>query len=357
MTLLTARAVPGVENPDVVAPQEGAAEAPRTRDPWLDNVRLLAAIFILTNHAVGQVIDRSATMPILYLATWPLRVPLFVIVAGYFSSAAPLTGRRAVQLMRNILFVYLTVDFVAMVHRGLSKDIWRWEPSFPAFGMWFLLSLFCWRLALPLLAHMRFLLPISVLAALGVGIFEGFGPEFSASRTVVYLPLFVIGWKLRQVGMRELLDRRGVRAAAVAVLLGIGLAAFFLADEVSRRWLGMNRAYRGDLPQQLTEAGIRGLALTVGAVGALALISLVPRGRIPIISYLGSGSMYIYILHTMIIQQLMTSGYFKTINSRPELLVMLLGCLALALLLASPPVRWAFRWLVQPRYRWLFRDR
>lgn len=350
MTVLTPAAPPVVD----VAVQT----PPRAvRDPWLDNVRLVAAILILTNHAVGQVIDRSSTMPILYLATWPLRVPLFVIVAGYFSSAAPLSGRRAVQLMRNILFVYLSVDFVAMVHRGLSKDIWRWEPSFPAFGMWFLLSLFCWRLALPLLAQLRFLFPITILAALGVGIFEGFGPEFSASRTVVYLPLFLLGWRLRQAGMRELMDRRGVRTAAVAVVVVIGVAAFVLADDISRRWLGMNRPYRGDLAQQLTETGIRGIALTIGALGALALISLIPRGRIPVISYLGSGSMYIYILHTMIIQQLMTLGYFKSINSRPELLVMLLGCLALGLLLAAPPIRWAFRWLVQPRYRWLFRER
>lgn len=356
MTVLTARAGPDAATAGGPAGSDVAGE-PRGRDPWLDNVRLLAAIFILTNHAVGQVIDRSATMPILYLATWPLRVPLFVIVAGYFSSARALSGRRAMQLLRNILFVYLTVDFVAMVHRGLSKDIWRWEPSFPAFGMWFLLSLFCWRLVLPLLAHLRFLFPVSVLAALGVGFFAGFGPEFSASRTVVYLPVFLLGWRLRQVGLRDLLDRRAVRAAAVAVLLGIGVAAVFLADDVSRRWLGMNRAYRGDLVQQLTEAGIRGLALMVGALGALALIALIPRRRIPVISYLGSGSMYIYILHAMIIQQLMTLGYFRSINSRPELLLMLLGCLALGLLLASPPIRWAFRWLVQPRYRWLFRER
>lgn len=334
--------------------------APRSgRDPWLDNTRLVAAVLIVVMHVAGPAMRRSGELYELWFATWPLRVPLFVIVAGFFSSAEPLRGRRAVGILRNVLGVYLVADLLASVINRLSGSGFDYNPVTPPFALWFLLSLFWWRSLLPLLAHVRFLGPIAVLAALGAGLLGNVGHAFSASRTIVFFPLFLLGWYLRRIDVRSLLDRVWVRRGAWFVLLGTLVVGATLGTQVSRRTYTMKNDYRGGgIIEQLPSAGVRGALLAFGVVGAIALLAVMPRRRLPVLTYLGTGSMYIYVLHALFVG---TSGVRRTdwylaIDSAGEVALLVLGAVAFALALASPPVRWLTRWFIQPRYRWLFRD-
>ena len=348
-------AVPPAEQPEAsvsLAPRGG-------RDPWLDNTRLLAAVLIVVMHVAGQAMSRSGVLYELWFATWPLRVPLFVLVAGFFSSAEPLRGRRAVGILRNILGVYLVADLIASAVSWLSGSAFDYNPASPPFAVWFLLSLFWWRSLLPLLAHVRFIGPISVVAALGVGFVPSIGHSFSASRTIAYLPLFLLGWYLRRVDVRSLVDRSGVRPVAWAVLaVVLGLGATFGAD-VKRRAYTLRDGYPGErIVEQLPHAGVRGVVLAFGVVGALALLAVMPRRRLPVLTYLGTGSMYIYVIHALVMGQssVRQTEWYLAIDSLGEMVLLIAAAVLFALALASPPVRWLTRWFIQPRYRWLFRD-
>jgi fucose 4-O-acetylase-like acetyltransferase len=99
---------------------------------------------------------------------------------------------------------------------------------------------------------------------------------------------------------------------------------------------------------------MRAMVLTVGILGALALLAPVPRTKLMWITYLGSGSMYIYLLHPLIVRQFGYHGYFDTLDSRAEVLLMLAGSALIGTLLATPPVRKILKPLVQPTYTWLF---
>src|SRR5690606_37885208 len=143
-----------------------------------------AAVLIVVMHVCGQAMARSGVLYELWYATWPLRVPLFVLVAGYFSSAEPLRGRRAVAVLRNVFGVYLVADLVATVLAWLGGNEWSYTPAHAPFALWFLLSLFWWRAMLPLRAHVRYLGVVAVIAAVGVGLVPNIGHGFSASRTI-----------------------------------------------------------------------------------------------------------------------------------------------------------------------------
>jgi len=354
-TAPTASRSPGVERteePTGLAPRSG-------RDPWLDNTRLVAAVLIVVMHVCGQAMARSGVLYELWFASWPLRVPLFVLVAGFFSSAEPLRGRRAVALLRNVLGVYLATDLIASLVTWATDGAFRYTPASPPFALWFLLSLFWWRAMLPLVAHVRFLGVLSVVAALGVGFVEQIGASFSASRTIAYFPLFVLGWYLRRIDARALAARASVRRWAwLALAVTVGAGALW-GGHVSRRHYTMRESFVGEgFLDQLPHAGVRGVLLLGGVVGALAMLLVVPRRRVPVLTYLGTGSMYIYVIHALVVgtSGLRETAWYHEIDTVGEMLALIVLAALAALALASPPVRWLTGWLIQPAYRWPFRE-
>jgi fucose 4-O-acetylase-like acetyltransferase len=334
----------------------GPARRGSSRDPWLDNARLIAALLIVVTHFGDTIFVNSEPVQHLYFATWPMRVPLYALIAGYFSSAEPLGGRRAVALVRNVLFVYIAFDLIATVQEGLLGRGWKLDIALPAFALWFLLSLFIWRLLLPVLSKIRFILPISVVVALAAGFMPAVTPNFSASRTLCFLPIFLLGWKLKEAGLHRVLDRRSVRAAAVAFLVLFWSLTVFLVQnvEMKRTWTTMRKGYPGDFDAQVDGMLIRMAVIAAGMLGALAMLALTPRTRIPFVSYLGTGSLYIYLLHPIVLKQVTHAGIPGQIDSRVEVVAFLCGAALLGVLLGTPPVRKVTRWLIQPRYTWIF---
>lgn len=327
----------------------------KKRDPWLDNARLVAAVLIVIMHFSADLKPHSDSVSLLYYATWPMRVPLYVLVAGYFSSDVPLKGKRAIALLRNVLFVYIIFHVLSSLQAGLTTGWWSFDVARPTFALWFLLALFFWRLTLPLLANLRFLLPVAFIVSIIAGFFPSAGHDFTASRALALWPIFIIGWKLKQYGIHRLLDRLWVKVLGlvVIVLIFVGVHTFY--STVTSRPINMRGPYRGNFLEQLGDAGFRLGLLVVALAGALALLAVLPRRKIWLVSYLGTGSLYIYLLHPFILRQIKTVDYIGWVDSRVNLAIFLLLVTLMALMLGSKPVRFATRWLVQPRYTWVFR--
>lgn len=207
-----------------------------------------------------------------------------------------------------------------------------------------------------MLSRIRFIIPLSVVAALLVGFMPSAGTAFAASRAIAFLPIFLVGWKIREYGLHKLLDRTWVRFASAGFLLGYAGLVALLAQSFTLRqgWMNMQKGYAGNAEPQLESMLIRGVVITVGVLGAMAMLALTPRRRIAVVTYLGTGSLYIYLLHPPNHRQLRHSGLLDSLDSRAELMLYLSVAALLALLLASKPVRFALRWAVQPRYTCLF---
>jgi fucose 4-O-acetylase-like acetyltransferase len=327
-----------------------------SRDPHWDNVRYFSGTLVVFVH-MTNVIQGYEGLRWLYIATWAMRVPVFVLVAGYFSRADALTPREARRLIESIVVPYLAIGLLHTLQMGPGPDgEWTFHTIDPAWGMWFLLSLLCWRAALPYLAQLRYPLGASVVMALVAGYVAEFGYTGSLSRTFGFLPFFLLGWKIREGLFAEALRARWSRDAALGVLAAAFVGAWFLRDTLRINWLRMRGPYDTDAmfgaPWAWT---VRGMILLAGMVIALSFIRLIPRRRLPVITYLGAGGLYIYLLHPLVLRPLHHRDAFGWADSWPGLLgaLGLAGLLAAAL--ASPPLRWLTRPLVQPCLPWLFR--
>jgi fucose 4-O-acetylase-like acetyltransferase len=328
--------------------------AAKSRDPHWDNIRAISGTLVVFGHLTDSVLDRDG-LRWLQIATWALRVPVFVMVAGYFSRADALTPREARRLTESILVPYLAIGLLHTLELRLIYGDWTFNVAQPHWAMWFLLSLLCWRIGLPYLARLRYPLATSVVLALAVGYLSDFGEALSLSRTVCFLPFFLLGWRIRQGLFAEALRARWSAGAALGVLGVTGVVTLFAHQEVQIGWLRMSRPY--DDSYELPLIGdwlIRGGVLLFGAVVALAFIRLIPRGRVPLMTYLGAGGMYIYLLHPLVLRPWLKYQGMDWVGPWPEQVLVVLMAVALAIVLGSAPVRWLSRPVVQPRLDWLF---
>jgi fucose 4-O-acetylase-like acetyltransferase len=334
-------------------PLRDPAPVARTRDPWWDNARCVAAVLIVILHVGGSMMARHDVLHVFSVGTWPLRVPAFVLLAGVFSSAGPLGSRELRGLIGSLAVPAALFSLLYSTERWALGDGFTLHVAQLPWTLWFLMSLMCWRLLLPLVVQLRHPLPVTVGAALAVGYVEEFGLLFSASRTVVYLPLFYLGWRLGQGAWRSWFERRWTAWAAVAVLLLSLAAAAQWHRQVRGSWLSMRHSYSpGPFGLGLEWAWTVRLALLVWAVLMVAsLLRLLPRGRVPYVSALGAAGFTVYLLHPLVILPLRELGVLRRVDS--PWLLMAFGVL-LAAVLGSPPVRRLARPLVRPPVDWLF---
>lgn len=326
----------------------------KSRDPHWDNIRYFSGTLVVVGHSIETLSELNG-LRWLYIASWALRVPVFVMIAGYFSSAGPLNFREARRLTESILLPYILIGLLHTLQLKYYYGEWEFFTAEPAWVMWFLLSLLVWRVTLPYLAVLRYPLLMSVGAALAVGYLDKFGSTFSASRTVTFLPFFLLGWKLRQGLADELLRARWSRNAALAILAGAFAAGWVFRHDVDTTWLGMREPYGDEIPFGMEWAwAVRAGVLLAGMVVGLSLIRVVPKGRIPVVTYLGAGGLYIYLLHPLALRVVKINEGFDGVRTWPEQLTLITLAVALAAALASPPVRRLARPLVQPRQPWLF---
>jgi peptidoglycan/LPS O-acetylase OafA/YrhL len=331
---------------------------PVTRDPWLDNARWLAGSLIVTVHiaAYWKFADLLEAQ-LLHSGTWILRVPLFALLLGFFS-ASHYSKKLADNLARQLI---LPLIFFTAIHFALSSHFegeLAFNPANPEFTLWFLYSAVFWRALLPIWLRIPWHGVWAVLAAVLIGFIpQDFG-AWSLDRSVTFFPYFLLGHWLAHSG-RPLLNRsRGKTVLAVALLAAFSSLSIYLTvltDTISRPEFRLNFVYSGELAQQLAFATNRLFLIGFGLAAVIAALYLVPRRRISVISYLGSGGFYIYLLHAPIAYILQKTGVLPQLLEVVGFGGIVLLSFILAALLASKPIRFLTRPLVQPRLSWLRR--
>lgn len=332
-----------------------AGGADLTRDPWWDNARCLSAMLIVILHTVGSVMAQHHLLQTYNVGTWALRVPLFVVLAGVFSKAAPPDARRLRGIVQSIALPAALFSLLYSVEVVLLGNEFKLHVVQLPWTLWFLMSLICWRLLLPIVVLLRYPLLITTVVSLSVGYVEELGMVFSASRTLVYMPLFLIGWKIGQGSLRSWFNARWSLPVAVAGLVAAALFGWFGHEHVKGRWLSMRHPYTAADPLGLYGAWVVRACVLAGAVAlVLCLFRVMPRRRIPFVSALGAAGFTVYLLHPLVILPVRETGWISRANTPAELVGLVLCGVVLTGILGSAPVRRLVRPLTKPPVGWLF---
>ncbi|WP_329262762.1 acyltransferase family protein [Actinoallomurus sp. NBC_01490] len=332
-------------------------EIPTSRDPYFDNAKFLAVALVVVGHAWEPLRGAAVGGRVLGAGQsfiYAFHLPVFIVMCGYFSRGFSRSRNRTRKLVAAIVVPYVLFSAVYVVYTEfLAGRHMRWDPLEPYYLTWFLPALLAWRLSVPLWQQLRF--PIAIGLAVAIWLFAGLvtlPSMLDAVQVLSFLPFFVLGLIL---GPRHfaLLRRPAIRVAGALTLVAGAAAAYVLESSVDPEWVHWRRSFAELGVGAPSGVGFRVLALGAAALLTAAFLAVVPARR-TWFSRLGAASMYAYLLHGFVTLFLSYQGWYYRISGW-QVPVLTFGCVLLAVVLMTDPVRKTFRWAVEPRLEWLFR--
>jgi fucose 4-O-acetylase-like acetyltransferase len=354
--MATLRSAPTLERPPGTV-AEGAEQrteaqssppAAKQRDPWFDNIKMTLVTLVVVGHSWTLLPhDTGTDWAYDFLYAW--HIPAFVIVTGYLSRGFAWTPAKLTALVRTVAVPYVIFEGALAWFRyhvgGVALDDLFTDPHWP---MWYLSALFFWRLMAPAFGAMRarVALPLAVAISLVAGTFA---PDtFDSARILGLLPFFVLGLKLD----RGHWDR--LRPARLAPWGVLGVAVVLLVTRYTDRWGATEwyyyRSRYGSLASDdLHAVLIRSAVLALGLLGAVSVFVLVPRigGWF---ARLGAATLVVYLCHGFFVLTAQYEGYpdWAAAHLAAAIPLTVAGAVALAMLLASPPVAGRLQLLIDP---------
>ena len=262
-----------------------------------DNIRFILLFNVIMEHMLTQ--TGCTQYPIITLVVnWSrlITMPGFCFLSGYFSKKTDKCYETAIS---DFLLPYLVFNTIFVLIFGKGAD----SPNFlsPTFVYWYFLSMFTWKIMAKALEKMRFILPMSFVMALAVGLFADVNNFLSLSRTIVFLPYFLLGMRMSRDDVAKI---ENLPKALVIPLVALTLAVM--------GWLNLKGFYDHEFYYNWNSYAFFGLGPIEGilwrivgfvasSVLVVGLFSLVPDRPLPVMGDGGRRTMVPYVLHPYII--------------------------------------------------------
>jgi len=280
----------------------------KNRNYLLDNVKVLLIGLVVLGHALKN-IDTNIASRSLYIFIYIFHMPLFVFISGYFSKDVDKCRKNAVK---DLLIPFIVFNIIWYA----SVGDFTFPLYIPGWTLWYLLSLFIWRLLLKDLIRIKWMLGLSIVLGLLVGMVDPSLDQYSSilsfSRTVAFLPFFLLGYYSNNSTIHKV--RGYPKVISVLGLMSLGVLCFSIAKSngLNIQLLYMSQSYQslGLGLGQGTLLRIIGYLLAIVVSGFV--FNLVPSRKFKI-SKIGANTMVIYLGHGYIIKFL--NGFGLSFNS------------------------------------------
>ncbi|MEO3859224.1 acyltransferase family protein [Acrocarpospora sp. B8E8] len=335
------------EGPEPPAPPK------KQREPYLDNVKFLLIATVVASHSLRDTVGDDANRAA-YIFFFSFHMPLFVMISGYLSRTFWDSRGKVNKLVDTILIPYVIVEVGYAALRYALGQKWSLTITDPAWLNWYLVALLLWRLTTPVWKRMRY----PLVVAIGVYLFSGFSQleqDFSMDRFFGLMPFFVLGMVLKPEHF-DFLKRTWVKVLS-AIVLAVWVG--FLAVYASR--LKLSVFYFRFSYQDLNMTWWYGMGFRLAFLAGVlvlcaAVLALIPRKE-TWFSDLGVRTLYCYLLHGIPVLIAKELGWLKLpwLEGPIGTLAIIAGAFVVAIILCLPVTRTLFKWLLEPRFTWLYR--
>ncbi|MFD1211657.1 acyltransferase family protein [Arthrobacter sp. GCM10027362] len=269
------------------------------RNHRLDVAKGILIVLVVLGHVLEAVASweaRTTRLPL--TAIYMFHMPAFVFLAGVTAKAANLAKRLGTFAV--LLLAFQGLYFVAVQLLGANRTF---SLTAPFWILWFLLAMIWWFLLLPVVRRFpKTSVAVSVLIASVSGVIEPVDYTLSLSRTLVFLPFFVIG---AVYGKRLLAAVPRLPAAAKASCLAVAAAVWLLLYrlDIDQAWLyGSEPFGRLDTPD-LQGIAVRAGLLAAAGIATIGFLALVPD-RTGVLAAVGRRSLAVFVLHGFVVLSL-----------------------------------------------------
>jgi len=328
------------------------------RDHYFDNVKFLLVTLVVLGHmCFGPIMYRSHLFDALYSFIYLFHMPLFVFIAGYFSKNVQ-SDNYVKKIVTNVVipYIFFEIAFTVFDYFIFEKKALVFRFFNPYYALWFLLSLAVWKFVLPHVIKFKYPLLFSALLAIIIGYDNDVGTFLSLSRTIVFLPFFLAGYYADGRLISKVKSRPAIIASCI-VLLGVFLFIYQNYHSINKELLLGSDPYDQVNIKEWYAGGYRLLALSITAVVSLAVLAIVPKRKIFLISEFGMRTMYPFLFHGFLVKYLNKIEFQKAIDTPLEKILWILFCIAFTMVLSSKTFHRIVKGIVEPRFTWIFKDK
>lgn len=305
------------------------------RSYYFDNAKFILIGFVVFGHLLSPYANDSQLIGALYKTIYTFHMPAFILVSGYFAKGFYKKGYLA-KIIKKLIIPYLIFQSIYTVfyYYLYGKSQFVMDVLNPHWSLWFLISLFCWNLLLLAFAKIPPAAGIllSVLIALAAGYADWISNYLSLSRTLVFFPMFLIGYHLTKGHIHKLLAPK-VRLASLAIMAAVFIG-FFILPDVNYKWLLGSKPY-SEIETATAISMFKRLGFYIlSLIMTFSFLSLIPRDQ-QFFTKWGTRTLYVYLLHGFFVRTFRESSLHEQINSAEGYLIMAAVSLAVTIVLSS----------------------
>lgn len=272
---------------------------PVQREYLFDNLKGLLIFLVVFGHTL-EMYRGNIILKTIYLFIYTFHMPLFIFIAGYFSKNAEKCRKTAVG---SFLIPYLIINtlfsiIATIIYSG--RPITDIQIFTPGWALWFLLSMFIWKILLKDLAKIKYILFFSIAASLLLSGIHEFGNYMSLSRTIGFLFWFMLGYFYQNQDILAI--RKTPKWVSIFIVVGIAILSYYFTKNniIQPELFYFSESY-ASLSLRFVQGLIaRSIAYLIAYIMLYQVINLMTN-RQTFLSKIGQSSLTIYIFHTYII--------------------------------------------------------
>lgn len=263
---------------------------------WWDNIKFVMIVLVVAGHFADTLVAHSGLMKSFYLFIYAFHMPVFLFISGMFYKPERI-GRR--------MMFYITSGFLLKIVTYIAQYAAGGKPEFTLLSEmgapWFM---FCMAFYIGIAyilrnSDKRPVIVITMVLAAFTGYDKNIGDFLCISRTLVFLPFFLLGTVIKPdkiAGFRR-------RNAGWLIPLGmIILAAWgYLCFGQREHFYILRHLFTGRnaFGKSVVSYGFaaRMVCYIISICTGFAAIMVIPIGIIPGISYMGRNTINVYFWH------------------------------------------------------------
>lgn len=324
----------------------------RKRNFFLDNAKFFLILLVVFGHLLQPITKYNRWIYELYLLIYSFHMPAFIYISGYFSKSFLEKDQPIKDSFYKLIIPYIVFQWGYSLYYWLIgiEDSLSVGLLIPNWSLWFLVSLFFWRISLFLFSGIkpRIGIGLSVLGSLFIGYIPFVGRELTLQRTFVFLPFFVMGYYTREDSIY--LFEKSQWRRLLAVILPIMFLIIHHIPGLNKYVFFGSRPYEDFLDIVELGALVRLFGLILGTIGTIGFLSLIPTNK-QIFTQWGQNTLVIYLYHGFFVRGLrsMELPIYNLFNYSYSLtlFILLVGSFIMTMVLASEPIVKSYQKLIE----------
>jgi len=222
-------------------------------------------------------------------------MPAFIFVSGFFSKS---DHARSMPSIFKLGIIYIIFNTAIMIFSFALLNT-SFQLITPSYSYWFLISLIIWRLTIKYIERIKNILLISIIFAIFVGFWRDITNVIAISRTIVFFPFFIMGYKLSTKKSYNFINNRKLINYFKGILLliyTICLSILFIY-----KFNGLSETnFLMESYGTMLDLFARIAIFSISALMIMSMVILTPKKPLPLLCKWGKNSLVIYILHRFI---------------------------------------------------------